>query len=149
MFDSVFVTTEVSINKGQHDFVSQIIALWNFLLGKIPFLRISPKNLTFSSALEVFLEDKSHQNYELLDYGFDAITLRLDINPNSDLIFESLSDYLKLIEYAYRIAESNDRAIESTYFTYLISNPNHTLLKNTIVLIGFFSYGLILIYVVW
>ena len=139
--------TEVSIHEHHYGFSTEIVKNWNQIFGKFNFLKISNKNLTFISAINAFLENPHRAHSKLLEYGMDAITLKLEISDDSGIASDGLSDYLQLVEYAYRIAESNDRAIESTYFTYLISNPNHTLVKDTIVLVGFFFFGFLVFYV--
>jgi len=147
MFESGFVHTKVSILEDGAWFGRSLVQFWNKWLGKIRFLRISEKNLTLLSGFNIFLENPHKAHSTLLHYGMDAITLRLTLATDDGLHLDGLADYLKLVEYAYRIAESNDRAIESTYFEYLIATPTYCLIKDMIVVIGYFMFAIPFFYV--
>lgn len=147
MFESSFVKTQTRIFDDKTTIAHKFIDFWNKLVGKIRFLKISEKNLTLLSAYRMFFEESHKTHSKLLELGMDAMTLKLELDISGTSHFESLADYFKLVEYAYRIAESNDRAIESTYFTYLIANQTHCLLKDMIIIIGFFFYAFGIVYV--
>lgn len=142
MTEKSFISTRFSIFSDDHWWGQKVVAVWNRILGSIPPLRISDKNLTLLSAYNLFKGEPHKQHSKLLRHGIDAVTLRLNLASDDSLHTDGLTDYFKAVEYAYRIAESNDRAVESTYFNYLIATQTHCLLKDIIVIIGFFMFAI-------
>jgi hypothetical protein len=124
-----------------------MIDLWNGYIAFNRVLKISINNLSLVASRNVMDGEPHRANSVLQEYGMDAFTLSLRLGLKSDSTFSVLSDYAKVLILAFRLAEANERAVESTFFTYLIANKKFCTLKDVIVLIGFVSFALIFLYV--
>lgn len=128
-------------------FDSFVFHNWNSYLAIDKSLTISSKNSALVAARKIMDGEYSRPNSALQDFGMDAFTLSLRLGDRSDATFSVLSDFAKMAIYAFRLAEANERAIESTFFNYLIANRKFSVLKDVIVQIGFIVFGFTLLYV--
>ena len=147
LLDSTFITTAGKLFEPMKRFDTFVFQTWNDYLSVHPSLVISSKNSALVAARKIMDGEPSRPSSSLQDYGMDAFTLSLKLGSHSDSTFSVLSDFAKMAIYAFRLAESNERAIESTFFSYLIANRKFSVLKDVIVQIGFIVFGFTILYV--
>lgn len=125
----------------------QVFSFWNQIFKPIPQLYIDNKNLVLTSARKLITGEPHKAHSAMLTEAIDAFTLKLFLSDKTDSMSKDLAKMAKVMVYAYRIAEANERAIESTFFTYLIANKDHAVLKDIIVIVGFVCPGIMFLLV--
>ena len=83
----------------------------------------------------------------MLTEAIDAFSLKLFLSDKSESKSNDLARLAKVMVYAYRIAEGNERAVESTFFTYLIANKDYSVVKDVLVITGFVCAGVMFLFV--
>ena len=125
----------------------QMFGYWNLLFKKVPQLFIDSKNLVLTSAKKIITGEPHKAHSAMLTEAIDSFTLKLFVSDKSDSKSKDLARLAKLMVFAYRLAEANERAIESTFFTFLIANKDYAVLKDIIVIIGFVCPGVMFLFV--
>lgn len=125
----------------------QMFAHWNKVCKNVPELHIDSRNLVLTSAKKLITGEPHKAHSAMLTEAIDAFTLKLFMSDKTDSRSKDLARLAKLMVYAYRLAEANERAIESTFFSYLIANKNYSVLKDIIVIVGFVCPGVMLLFV--
>lgn len=110
----------------------KIKKLWNKSLGKIG-LKIKKNNVSLSSMKKMFFGDPHKPHKQMLNYGIDAFTLKLYLNKSDKKLLIILDDLVKLMVACFKGAESNDRTVESSNFTYIFGNGGQVIDKTEIV----------------
>lgn len=83
----------------------------------------------------------------MLEWGMDAVTLKLFLSKQETNKNNVLSDFLKLATYVYKMADSNERSIEASNFIYTIVSPKYSVTKSKFVE-GSITLGVALLVVV-
>lgn len=83
----------------------------------------------------------------MLEWGMDAVTMKLFLSKNESNKNNILSDFLKLSVYMYKMADSNERSIEASNFVYSIVSPKYSITKSKVVE-GSITIGVALLVVV-
>ena len=126
----------------------RLFSAWNALFARhVPALRIDTRNLVLTSAKKLVSGEPHKPHSAMLLAGIDAFTLKLFVGGKTESTSNDIARLAKVMVYAYRLAEANERAVESTFFTYLIANNTHAVLKDIIVIIGFVVPGVIFLFV--
>ncbi len=118
--DSPFVEVKVRMVEENKSVEKKLRKIWNFVFKYLPFLKITSKNLVLSSMKKMIVGNTHKPHQIMLDYGIDAFTLRLYLSENEPATSKILADYTKLLCYGYKLAESNERALEASSFVYSI-----------------------------
>lgn len=88
---------------------------------------------------------KAHS--QMLKYGLDAFTLKLFLSEKSNSVSQDIAKLVKIMVYSYRLAEANERAVESTFFTFIVANGDFSILKEIFVITVLVGALVIFIYV--
>jgi hypothetical protein len=147
LLDNSFISTPAKVFEPMKRLDSFVLNTWNNFIAFHNSLTISPKNSALAGARKIMDGEASRPSSALQDFGMDAFTLSLRLGDRSEATFSVLSDFAKMAIYAFRLAEANERAIESTFFNYLIANRKFSVLKDVIVQIGFIVFSFAIVYV--
>lgn len=143
LLDNFISTKKVIVGEASNS-EKQVIQTWNSIFERFDLKQftVSPANIVLTSSRASLYTDYSKSHVHLLDFGMDAITLKLFYNRNNAPI-DALSDLVKSAVFAYKIAEACDRSIESTYFAYLAANKLYSFVKDNMLIISFhaMAYG--------
>ena len=110
----------------------KIKKLWNKTLGKIG-LKIKKKNSTLSAMKKMFFGNPHKPHKQMLNYGIDGYTLKLYLNKSDKKLVNILDDLVKMMVATFKGAESNDRTVESSHFTFIFANGLKIINKSEIV----------------
>ena len=122
-----------------------VFKYWNKTIGVVTPFKLGQKNMALSSAKKIMMGDPHRAHSQMLKHGLDSFTLKLFLSESSSSTSHDIAKLVKIMVYAYRLAEANERAVESTFFTFLVANNDFSILKDIFVisvLVGALLIGL-------
>lgn len=113
-------------------------------------LYLLPENIKkvvemIDSSFDISRKSNKKQMKHIESILFDFIFSRSSSDTGA-YIKKYLEDFAKMAITVYKFAESNERSVESTFFVYIIANPNYSVVKDIVNLIGMLVMYLPLLY---
>lgn len=124
-----------------------IFKYWNESIGAVTSYKLGHKNMALSSAKRILMGDPHKAHSQMLKYGLDSFTLKLFLSEKSNSVSQDIAKLVKIMVYSYRLAEANERAVESTFFTFIVANSDFSILKEIFVITVLVGVFVIFIYV--